>query len=107
LGAGLNAIVDAAFLEATDREVFRTLAERIGAGFLIVSCQDDPIDLAAHVLERAARHDDPSDASLAVLDKQLREFQPFEASEQQCVIPIEVTEPHAVQCVADAIRARL
>jgi len=107
LGAGVNVIVDAAFLEATDREVFRTLAERIGAGFLIVSCQDDPIDLAAHVLERAARHDDPSDASLAVLDKQLREFQPFEASEQQCVIPIEVTEPHAVQCVADAIRARL
>jgi hypothetical protein len=107
LGAGVNVIVDAAFLEATDREVFRTLAERIGAGFLIVSCQDDPIDLAAHVLERAARHDDPSDASLAVLDKQLREFQPFAASEQQCVIPIEVTEPHAVQCVADAIRARL
>jgi len=44
---------------------------------------------------------------VAVLEKQLREIQPFEASEQQCVIPIEVTEPNAVQCVADAIRARL
>lgn len=106
LSAGLNVIVDAAFLEAADREVFRTLARHISAGFLIVSCQDDPIDLASHVLERAARHDDPSDATLAVLDKQLREIQPFEASEQQCVIPIEVTEPNAVQCVADAIRAR-
>lgn len=107
LGAGLNVIVDAAFLEASDREVFRTLARRIGAAFLIVSCQDDPIDLAAHVLERAARHDDPSDATLAVLDKQLREIQPLGESEQECVIPIEVTEPNAVQCVADAIRARM
>lgn len=106
LGAGLNVIVDAAFLEAADREVFRTLARHSGAGFLIVSCQADPISLAAHVLERAARHDDPSDATLAVLDRQLREIQPFEASERECVIPIEVTQPDAVQRVADTIRAR-
>jgi hypothetical protein len=45
-------------------------------------------------------------ASLAVLDKQLREIEPFHASEQPCVVPIEVTEPDAVQRVADAIRAR-
>jgi aminoglycoside phosphotransferase family enzyme/predicted kinase len=106
LRAGLNVIVDAAFLEATDREIFRTLAGRTGAGFRIVSCQADPISLAAHILERTARRDDPSDATLAVLDKQLREIQPFEASEQECVIPIEVTEPDAVQRVTDAIRAR-
>jgi aminoglycoside phosphotransferase family enzyme/predicted kinase len=106
LGAGLNVIVDAAFLQAADREVFRTLARDIGARFLIVSCQADPISLAAHILERAAKHDDPSDATLAVLDRQLRAIQPFEASEQECVIPIEVTQPDAVQRVADAIRAR-
>jgi aminoglycoside phosphotransferase family enzyme/predicted kinase len=106
LSAGLNVIVDAAFLEAADREVFRTLARRIGAAFVIVSCQADPISLAAHVLERTARHDDPSDATVAVLDKQLRELQPLEASEQRFVVPIEVTKPDAVQFVADAIRAR-
>ena len=106
LAAGSNVIVDAAFLETTDREVFRALARQIGAGFLIVSCQADPISLAAHVLERAAKHDDPSDATLAVLDRQLREIEPFQASEQPCVIPIEVTEPDAVQRVADSIRAR-
>ena len=106
LSAGLNVIVDAAFLEAADREIFRTLARHMGAGFLIVSCQADSISLAAHILERSARRDDTSDATLAVLDKQLREIQPFEASEQECVIPIEVTEPDAVQRVADAIRAR-
>jgi predicted kinase len=102
----LNVIVDAAFLEAADREVFRTLARRMGAAFVIVSCQADPISLAAHVLERTARHDDPSDATVAVLDKQLRELQPLEASEQRFVVPIEVTKPDAVQIVADAIRAR-
>ena len=71
-----------------------------------MSCQADPVSLAAHVLERAARRDDPSDATLAVLDRQLREIQSFEASEQECVLSIEVTEPDAVQRVADAIRAR-
>jgi aminoglycoside phosphotransferase family enzyme/predicted kinase len=106
LRAGLNVIVDAAFLEAADREVFRTLARHIGAEFLIVSCQADPISLAAHVLERAGRRDDPSDATLSVLDRQLREMQPFEASEQERVIRIEVTQADAVQRVADAIRAR-
>jgi predicted kinase len=105
LRAGLSVIVDAAFLDVSDRRVFRTLATRLRVPCAIVSCEADPIRLSQRVDERAREHKDASDATLAVLDAQLREFQPFEPEEERCVIHIDTQEPHAISTVIDGIRA--
>jgi uncharacterized protein len=42
LRVGFNVIVDAAFWDAADRELFQALATRLRAHFLIVSCQPKP-----------------------------------------------------------------
>jgi predicted kinase len=106
LRAGLNIIVDAAFLDAADRELFRALAERLGAHHFIVSCQADPTALARRVLERSAQRRDPSDATLEVLDHQLRRVKPFEPSEQAHVIAVATAERDPVRQVMTAIHAR-
>lgn len=107
LSAGLNVIVDAAFLEPRDRELFRQLANRSGVPCFIVSCQADPITLAARVLERFAQRKDASDADLSVLDTQLREIAPFETTEQGCVITVNTEETAAVKRVSDTIKQRI
>lgn len=107
LRAGLSVIVDAAFLEASDRKLFRTLAARLKVSCAIVSCEADPITLAQRVDDRSNEHKDASDATLSVLDAQLREIQPFEPAEQPSVIHVDTGEPGAVQRVTDEIRARV
>ena len=106
LRAGFDVVVDASFLEVTDRELFRGLAKRFGALCLIVSCQADPITLAQRIEERSAGHSDPSDATLSVLDTQLRAMQPFESSEQPDVVAVDTRESDAIQRVVAAIRGR-
>jgi len=106
LRAGFSTIVDAAFLEPSDREVFRSLASRLELPCVIVACQADPIALAARVRERSAGRGDASDADLSVLDHQLREIQPFEPDERSCVVAIDTGEPDVVRRVVDAIAAR-
>lgn len=107
LSAGLNVIVDAAFLDTTDRELFRQLAKRSSVPCFIVSCQADPVTLAARVLERSARRRDASDADLSVLDAQLREIAPFETAEQGCVIAVDTEKTDAVKRVSDTIKQRI
>jgi uncharacterized protein len=104
LRAGLSVIIDAAFLETTDRRVFRTLAARLKVPCAIVSCEADPITLAQRVTGRSLDRKDPSDATLSVLDAQLREIQPFEPDEQRCVIHVDTEEPDALRRVIDEIR---
>ncbi len=104
LRAGLNVIVDAAFLEAVDRNLFRELAARLAVPCVIVSCQTDPITLAQRVLERSARPG-PSDANLTVLDAQLREIEPFAPEELHQVITIDTGAPEALLHASQAIRA--
>jgi hypothetical protein len=105
LRAGLSVIVDAAFLEQSNRNLFHTLAARLKVPCAIVSCEADPITLAQRVDRRSQERKDASDATLSVLDAQLREFQPFEPTEQRCVIRVETGEPDAVRRVSDELRA--
>jgi aminoglycoside phosphotransferase family enzyme/predicted kinase len=104
LRAGLSVIVDAAFLEPSDRRLFRGLAARLKVACTIVACEADPITLAQRVDARSQEHKDASDATLSVLDAQLREIQPFEPDEQRCVIHVDTQEPDPVQRVSEAIR---
>jgi uncharacterized protein len=107
LRAGFDVVVDAAFLEATDRELFSGLAERAGARRVIVSCQAERTTLAERILERSAGRSDPSDATLNVLDMQLRDLKPFDLSEQPDVVAVDTGKADALATVVAAIRARL
>lgn len=107
LRSGLSVIVDAAFLEQTDREVFRALASQLRAPCIIVSCQADPVTLAARIIERSGQRRDPSDADLTILNAQLRDIQPFTPEEQRCVVSIDTSEPDAARRVVAAITAQI
>lgn len=68
LSAGWSVVVDATFLEAKRRSVFRALADHYHANFSILDCEA-PIDtLIARIM---ARRDDASEATVDVLIHQL------------------------------------
>jgi aminoglycoside phosphotransferase family enzyme/predicted kinase len=72
LAGGCNAIVDATFLDRSDRQMFEAMAQRRHCPILIVSCSAARPTLEARLRMRPWRADDPSEATLAVLDSQLR-----------------------------------
>jgi predicted kinase len=107
LKGGVNAIVDAAFLNAADRQMFRDLALREGSRFIIVACEADPATLSRRVVQREQLNADPSDASTEVLDRQLRDREPLGADEKSAVIMVDATVPRACEDAFAAIQDRL
>ena len=107
LRAGLNVIVDAAFLEANDRRLFRTLAAQLNVPAQSCRARQIPSRLRSVWTTASKQRKDASDATLSVLDTQLREFQPFEPAEQRSVIAVDTREPHAVRRVAREIESRI
>jgi predicted kinase len=103
LQAGFHTIVDAAFLDAADRELLRGLATRLGVRSIIVSCQVDPATLSARVQHRHRQGSDPSDADQTVLEAQLRKLQPLTAEEQLDAIVVDTRNKDAVLKVAAAV----
>jgi aminoglycoside phosphotransferase family enzyme/predicted kinase len=104
LQTGFHTIVDAAFLEGTDRELFHGLAARLRLPLLIVACQADAATLSARVQARVASGKDPSDADQRVLEAQLRNLAPFEAAEQPAVIAVDTREADVIQRIVGAVR---
>jgi hypothetical protein len=82
LEAGYPVLVDATFLEAEQRQAFRTLASRRGVPFILLACGTDPATLRARVSQRKAHGDDAAEADLAVLEQQLQNYMPPRAEEQ-------------------------
>jgi len=89
LGAGLNVIVDAAFLEQKRRRAFAELAEREGAGFAVIDCGASGAELRERVAKRHASGSDASEAGLAVLEHQLEHSEPIGDDEPGQVISID------------------
>jgi len=81
LAAGWPVIVDAAFLERDQRDLFRDLAQRAGANFRILDIQADPAILRERVSLRQLLGQDASEADLRVLQHQLETAQPLGADE--------------------------
>lgn len=107
LQTGFHTIVDAAFLDKADRELFRGLAARLNVPLVIVSCKADADTLSERVRGRKAAGKDASDADQAVLESQLRKLQPFDAAETPRVIEVDTRQPADVEGLAEAIRTRL
>jgi uncharacterized protein len=75
--SGYRAIVDAAFLGRAQRGVFRALAGRLGAPFLIATCRASEGALRRRVAQREAAMSDASEAGVSVLENQLAMQEPL------------------------------
>lgn len=86
LAAGWPVIVDAACLRRWQRDLFRDLARRRGAGFHILDVRADPAVLRERIAKRAAQGGDASDADLHVLELQLETVEPLAGDEMDSVV---------------------
>jgi aminoglycoside phosphotransferase family enzyme/gluconate kinase len=100
LDAGYPVIVDATFLHAHERDVFRNLARGKGVRFSILYCHADDATLRERVQARRRRADDPSEADLAVLERQRDFCEPLTQTEKLHCIEIDTGGPIDVQTLA-------
>jgi aminoglycoside phosphotransferase family enzyme/predicted kinase len=103
LDGSVDAIVDAAFLHAEDRRLFRDLAARCGARLIVLSCTAPPDVLMRRVSERQERRADPSEAGVEVLARQLQHLEPIDPGETAQTITIDTAQPDALQNALGAI----
>ena len=89
LRAGWSVIVDAAFLERAQRDLFRELALRLGVMFQIFDLQIDPDILRQRVTRRSEQGSDASEADLRVLEHQLATARALDADEMAICQPID------------------
>lgn len=106
LQGGFNTIVDAAFLNAADRELFTSLADRMNLRCAFISCHADPETLLDRVAMRNNRGDDASDADQSVVRAQLRGFVPLDTKQLPRVIPIDTRDADAVEKVVRGVRSQ-
>jgi aminoglycoside phosphotransferase family enzyme/predicted kinase len=107
LAGGCNAIVDATFLDRSDRQTFEALAHRSHDPLLIVSCVTDRPTLAARLAARSRHADDPSEATLAVLDMQLKAMLPLGDEERACAVTIDTGSADAITAGIRDVQARV
>ncbi len=103
---GTHVIVDAAFLNVEDRQPFRSLAERLGSSFVILSCVADRAEMARRIASRSAQTTGPSNATIAVLDDQLQGFVPLGADELVDVIRVDTRQPNPERSAFATLQAR-
>ncbi len=107
LKGGFETIVDAAFLEAKHRRLFRELASREGCEFIILACQANHEVLVRRLEERSQRRADPSDADAGILAQQPLIADPLSDAEQAHAIAVDTTKLTASREVFAAIQRRL
>ncbi len=107
LSAGINVIVDAAFLLGAERRSFRDLAMRKGWSFIIVRCEADRGVLLERIRKREQLRLDPSEADAEVLNWQMQSTEQLSAEERSYAIVIDTTEPNALHDACAAIGNRL
>lgn len=86
LSAGFVPVVDATFLNRTERRRFADLAHEWKAEFAILALEAPPAQLRARLAQRRASDRDASEADFAVLDQQLQQCEPLDANEREHAI---------------------
>jgi aminoglycoside phosphotransferase family enzyme/adenylate kinase family enzyme len=89
LDAGFSVLIDAAFLQFSQRELFAELAKKKQVDFVILDFYAPEQELKRRISERRQSGNDASEATLAVLEHQLKTAQAFSATELEKVIRIE------------------
>ena len=98
IAAGFSAVVDAAFLKAGQRDLFRQLAAECGVPFVIVDFQASDEELCRRIRQR---QNDASEATIEVLQHQQQSEHPLSAEEQAYVITINTEKGNALEMLMD------
>ena len=93
LDAGIDVVVDAAFLRRTERDDFAALARQHRAHPVLVDCRAPEAVLRERLQRRAAEGRDPSDADGAVLTRQLRWHEAPAADEPALTLDTDIDLP--------------
>jgi aminoglycoside phosphotransferase family enzyme/adenylate kinase family enzyme len=96
LDAGFSVLIDAAFLQSSQRELFAALAAEKQVDFVILDFYAPELELKRRISARQQSGNDASEATLAVLEHQLKTAQAFSAAEQKKVILIDTCAKHAL-----------
>lgn len=102
ISAGLPVIIDAAFLKAQQRNLFRKLADSKGARFIIIDFQASGEILQKRILQRRQQNTDPSEATIAVLKRQQQSAQALTDSERSNVISVNTENSDSQKTLLDA-----
>jgi aminoglycoside phosphotransferase family enzyme len=103
LCAGVNVILDAAFLDVDKRRLARELAESCGAGCVLVNAVADESILVERIARRKAEGD-TSEADVSVLRHQIATRDPLEADERGMTISVDTGENVDAAALAARIR---
>jgi predicted kinase len=106
LSAGISIVIDAAFLDRHERDRFRRLAQKLGAGFVILDITAPTEVLRDRITARSRGDDDASDADLAVLDHQRGTADAIGDDELELVVTVATERTVDTSRLADTIRAR-
>lgn len=108
IASGYPAIVDASFLAARHRTLFRSLASDIGVPFAIASCAAPDEVLRERVGRRETEGVDASEAGLAVLERQFATQEPFAGNESADAVAFDSRDTDcASTAAAEALARRL
>lgn len=91
--AGFVAIVDGAFLQRWQRDLFRGLAAELGIPFVVLAFTASEAALRQRIVARNLQGTDASDADVAVLEQQLLAREPLDADEQPSVVTYDAEAP--------------
>jgi aminoglycoside phosphotransferase family enzyme/predicted kinase len=83
---GISVIVDATFLKRSDRDEFRSLAERSAVPFLILDFPADEAKCRERIQQRTSEWTDASEATEVVLDHQLGIREPLDDGERSLAV---------------------
>ena len=103
---GYPTIVDAAFLDRSQRDVFRDLARDAGAAFEIVRCDSSADVLRARAERRMREGHDASDADARVLEWQLAHAEPLAPDERLHSVVVDTTHPSEWQGAVENLARR-
>ncbi len=96
LNAGFSVVIDAAFLQSEQRDLFAELALAKQMEFVILDFYAPEQELKRRIITRQQSGNDASEATLAVLEHQLKTAQALSATEQKKVIQIDTCAPDAL-----------
>jgi len=85
ISSGFSVVVDATFLEKSDRLVFQELATELSVDYFIITLEADEEELTRRIIARRADSNNASEADLDVLKKQLKELKPLDDAEKACI----------------------
>lgn len=96
LDTGFSVLIDAAFLKAEQRAVFKDLAAKKQVDFVILDFNAPEQELKRRIMARQQSGSDASEATLDVLEHQLKTAKPFSPEESKHVISVDTCEKDAL-----------